>query len=270
MSERSREQAAANDTLQAEIAERKRVENALRHASKMEVIGNLTSGIAHDFNNRLTAVSGYLELLQNSLAAGDMAGAARRAEAAMTATTHAAALARRLLTFGRRKSFKPEPVDPNGIVQALAPLLRQTLGSGNVLEIALAPDPWQALCDANQLENAILNLAINARDAMAEAGTLRIGVANLTVPAQAAGAPGEPIAPGYYVTITVADNGAGMPPDVLARAFEPFFTTKPPGEGTGLGLAMVYDFIKQSGGHVRIVSAPGAGTTFELFLPRNR
>ncbi len=267
-----------NATLEARVEERtaelRRAEEALRQSQKMEAVGQLTGGIAHDFNNLLTGITGALELLSRRVAAGRFDDVPRFVEIASTSANRAAALTQRLLAFARRQPLDPRPVDANALVAGMEDLLARTLGPGVALDLELAPGLWGTLCDPNQLENALLNLAINARDAMPGGGRLLIRTENAAPgevePALHAEGGLEGVAPpGGYVAIEVTDTGAGMPPDVLERVFEPFFTTKPLGQGTGLGLSMLYGFIRQSGGQVRVSSVPGEGTSFRLLLPRH-
>ncbi len=237
-------------------------QEALRQAQKMEAVGQLTGGVAHDFNNLLQIISGNLELMQRNLPE-DAPRLRRAAENAMTGARRAAQLTQRLLAFSRRQPLQPKPTDVNGLIAGMSELLGRTLGE--IVEIAIAPAPnlWRVEVDPNQLENALLNLAINARDAMPEGGRLTIETANEKVDART-----RDIAPGEYVTISVADTGVGMARDVLERAFEPFFTTKEVGKGTGLGLSMVYGFVRQSGGYVKAISELGGGATVRIYLPR--
>ncbi|ACA15215.1 multi-sensor hybrid histidine kinase [Methylobacterium sp. 4-46] len=258
----------ANARLTAEMAERGRVEERLRQAQKMEAVGQLTGGIAHDFNNLLTGITGALDLLRARLAEGRLDALPRYADLATASAQRAAALTHRLLAFARRQPLAARGVDANALVASMGDLLRRTLSERVALDLDLAEDLWATLCDPNQLENAILNLAINARDAMPEGGRLTIATANLRLDGAALAGEDGP-APGDYVRIAVRDTGAGMPPDVAARAFEPFFTTKPLGEGTGLGLSMIYGFAKQSDGQVRIASEVARGTEVSLILPRH-
>ena len=244
-------------------------EEQLRQSRKMQALGQLTGGIAHDFNNLLTGIIGNLELLQLRVAAGRSDGLDRYAALASTSAERAAALAQRLLLFARRQPPDPKRVEANRLLSGMEDLLRRTLEPAVSLEMAFAGTLWPTLCDPNQLENAILNLAINARDAMPNGGRLTVETANAELDAEYAEAHGD-VKAGQYVAITVTDTGFGMGPDVVAKAFDPFFTTKPTGQGTGLGLSMLYDFIKQSNGHVRIDSEPGLGTTFRIYLPRCR
>jgi len=245
-----------------------RTEELLRQSQKMEAVGQLTGGIAHDFNNLLTAITGSLEMIQRRIGEGRIGDLERYTAAAMAASQRAAALTQRLLAFARRQPLDPKRVDANRLVAGMEELLRRTLGPGIALEMVLAGGLWPTLCDANQLESAILNLAINARDAMPEGGRLTIETANAHLDDTYARAQAGEVRPGQYVAIAVTDTGTGMAPEVAARAFDPFFTTKPIGQGTGLGLSMLYGFVKQSDGHVRIYSEPGAGTGFRLYLPR--
>jgi PAS domain S-box-containing protein len=238
-------------------------EEQLRQAQKMEAVGQLTGGIAHDFNNLLTGIIGSLALLKKRVAEGRIAESARYVAAATESAERAAALTQRLLAFARRQPLDPRVVDVAGLIRSMEELLRRTLGEAITLAIEIAPDLPATLCDPNQLENAILNLVINARDAMPSGGRLSItaGPERLAVSEEAPS--------GEYVTIIVSDTGIGMPPAVAARAFDPFFTTKPTGQGTGLGLSMIYGFVRQSGGTVTIRTALGQGTSVRLCLPRH-
>jgi len=260
-----------NETLERRVEERTherdRVEEALRQSQKMDALGQLTGGIAHDFNNLLTGIIGSLDIVRRRMADGRLADTARFMDAASTSALRAASLTQRLLAFARRQSLDTRPSDVNALVQGMGELLQRTLGEQVSLRTELAEDLWHALADDNQLENAILNLAINARDAMPDGGRLTIETANVRLDA-AYTATVEDVTPGEYVMIAVSDTGSGMPPDVVAKAFDPFFTTKPIGEGTGLGLSMIYGFMKQSGGHARIYSEVGVGSTIKMFLKR--
>ncbi len=250
-----------------DITAQRSVEEQLRQAQKMEAIGQLTGGIAHDFNNLLTGIIGSLALMQKRLGQGRTDTLERYAGLALASANRAAALTHRLLAFSRRQPLEAKAVDANALVGAMEELLRRTLGEGVVLQSVETPGLWPTLCDPHQLENALLNLAINARDAMPDGGRLTIETANATLDdAYVAREPG--VAPGQYVMVSVSDTGTGMPPDVVARAFDPFFTTKPIGQGTGLGLSMIYGFVKQSDGHIKIYSEPDQGTSIKLFLPR--
>ncbi|UPG71332.1 PAS domain S-box protein [Roseomonas gilardii subsp. gilardii] len=244
----------------------RRTEAQLRQSQKMEAIGQLTGGVAHDFNNLLQVVLGNLDILQRSLPAE--AGRLRRsAENAASGARRAAVLTQRLLAFSRRQPLAPRALRVNGLVEGMSDLLARTLGETISIRTALAPDLWQVEADPGQLENALLNLAVNARDAMSGGGRLAIETENLTL-SEAITLRGEELGPGQYVVISVTDTGTGMDQEVIGRVFEPFFTTKPVGQGTGLGLSMTYGFVRQSGGHVRIYSEPGLGTTVRIYLPR--
>ena len=268
VAERTRELAAANDRLRAEAAERERMEQDLRQSQKMEAVGQLTGGIAHDFNNLLTGIVGSLDLMRSRIAKGRTESLLRYLDTAMTSANRAAALTHRLLAFARRQPLDPKVTDANALIVGMSDLLRRTISEAIDLRIATAVGLWPTLCDPHQLENAILNLAINARDAMPNGGTLTITTGNGHLADTNAGLrPGE--LPDEYVCIVVSDTGTGMPPDVIARAFDPFFTTKPLGQGTGLGLSMIYGFTKQSEGHARIESEVGKGTSIKLYLPRH-
>ena len=239
----------------------------LFQSQKMEAVGQLTGGLAHDFNNLLTGISGSLELARARAAQGRFADVDRLIAAAQGASARAAALTHRLLAFARRQTLDPKATKTNRLVGDVKELLERTVGPEIMVEIKLAPGLWDALCDANQLENAILNLCINARDAMPDGGRLIIATANASI--GAGDAAKYDMEPGDYVAVDVRDTGTGMPADVIERAFDPFFTTKPTGQGTGLGLSMVYGFAKQSGGQVRIESEVGVGTTVRIYLPRH-
>ncbi|AWN53756.1 ATP-binding protein [Methylobacterium sp. 17Sr1-1] len=251
-----------------DVTEQRELEEAFRQSQKMEAVGQLTGGIAHDFNNLLTGIVGSLDLLSTRLSQGRLDVAPRYIEAALTSAHRAAALTHRLLAFARRQPLDPRPVDANALVVSLEDLVRRTLGETVALETRLAEGLWPTLCDANQLESAILNLAINARDAMPEGGRLVVETRNVELDAVFAAAHGD-VAPGAYLRLAVTDTGTGMPPEVVRRAFDPFFTTKPLGQGTGLGLSMIYGFARQSDGHAVITSEVGRGTTVALYLPRH-
>ncbi|HEX2136040.1 MAG TPA: ATP-binding protein [Microvirga sp.] len=260
-----------NETLEErvalEVAERMKAEAALRQAQKMEAIGQLTGGIAHDFNNLLTIIVGNIELLQRHLP--EDAGRLRRAaEGALHGARRAATLTHRLLAFSRRQPLDPKPVDANKLVAEMSELLRRTLGESVVLETVLAGGLWRTQADANQLENAILNLAVNARDAMPNGGKLTIETANARLDESYVNALAEPLPAGQYVMVAVSDTGTGIDNATMEKVFEPFFTTKEAGKGTGLGLSQVYGFVRQSNGHVRIYSELGEGTTVKIYLPR--
>ncbi|RKG85539.1 PAS domain-containing hybrid sensor histidine kinase/response regulator [Corallococcus terminator] len=242
-------------------------ESALRQSQKMEAVGQLTGGIAHDFNNLLQGIVGSLGLLRKRLQQGRTSELDRFITSAMSSAHRAAALTHRLLAFSRLQPLDPKPVKVNPLVVSMEDLLRRTLGEQMRLELALAGGLWLTKCDPNQLETALLNLVINARDAMPGGGTLTVETGNVSLDAGAV-AQVRDLAPGQYVSVSVSDTGTGMSPEVLERAFEPFFTTKPLGQGTGLGLSMIYGFARQSEGSVQLYSEPGKGTTVRLYLPR--
>jgi len=245
----------------------RQAEEALRQSQKMEAVGQLTGGIAHDFNNLLTGITGSLELLQTRLGQGRVKEIDRYVNAAQGAAKRAAALTHRLLAFSRRQTLDPRPTDLNRLVIGMEELIRRTVGPENALEVVAAGGLWSTLIDHSQLENALLNLCINARDAMPGGGRITIETANRWLDEHGAGE--RDLEPGQYVSLCVTDTGIGMPPEVIERVFDPFFTTKPIGQGTGLGLSMVYGFVRQSGGQVRIYSEVGQGTTMCLYLPRH-
>ncbi len=245
----------------------RRAEEHLRQSQKMEAVGQLTGGIAHDFNNLLTGISGSLELLQARAAQGRLGEADRYINAAQGAAKRAAALTHRLLAFSRRQTLDPRPTDVNRLVAGMEELIRRTVGPAIAVEAVAAGGLWTTLIDPPQLENALLNLCINARDAMPDGGRLTIETGNKWLDERAAR--GRDLAPGQYVSLYVSDTGTGMTPEVAVRAFDPFFTTKPIGVGTGLGLSMVYGFVRQSGGQARIYSEPGQGAMVCLYLPRH-
>lgn len=259
-----------NQTLEQRITEavteREVTAEALRQAQKMEAIGQLTGGLAHDFNNMLTGVIGSIDLIRRFLEAGRMDQVYRYLEAAETSAQRAAALTARLLAFGRRQSLDIRPTDVNQLVRGMEDFLRRTLGEQVSMEVALVPGLPPASTDANQLENALLNLCINARDAMPDGGHLTIETTTMQLDPGFAQT-GEDLQPGDYVVLSVSDDGQGMSAETITKVFEPFFTTKPIGQGTGLGLSMIYGFLKQSGGHVRIYSELGVGTSVKLFVP---
>src|SRR5947209_2422727 len=263
---RTRREAAANEMLRAEIARREATEEALRQAQKMEAVGRLTGGIAHDFNNLLTAIIGNLDLALRRLDGPDrvrgwLANSRKASERAAT-------LVQRLLAFSRQHPLEVKAVDINRLVQGMSELLGHSIDETVTIETVLAGGLWNTAIDPNQLENAIVNLVVNARDAMNNGGRLTIETANAHLDETYVESAGEDVTPGQYVMVAVSDTGSGMAPDVVTRAFEPFFTTKPTGVGTGLGLSQVYGFVKQSGGHIRIYSEPGHGTTIKLYFPR--
>jgi signal transduction histidine kinase/CheY-like chemotaxis protein len=259
--------ARTNEDLKIQMAEREKAEAALRQSQKMEAVGRLTGGIAHDFNNMLAIVVGSLDILLRRYADAD-AKMLKFARQAMEGAQRAAALTQRLLAFSRLQPLKPASADIARAVSEMAELLRRTLGETVAIEIVTAGGLWRAHIDLPQLEIAIVNLAINARDAMPNGGKLTIETANAYLDRLYAEREAE-VTPGQYVMIAVSDTGAGISPEIMAQVFEPFFTTKPSGLGTGLGLSQVQGFIKQSGGHVRIYSEAGVGTTVKLYLPRS-
>jgi len=261
--ERTAELASANRQLADQIAERERVEGVLRQAQRLEAVGQLTSGVAHDFNNLLMVILGNVRQMQKVV--GDDPTLRRRLTMIAQAAERGAHLTAQMLAFSRRQQLEPRAVDLNDTVLSMRDLLQATMGGSVLIETLLQPDLWPAMIDPTQIELVILNLAINARDAMEVGGTLTVETGNvmLDVPSR----PEEPGA-GEYVMIAVTDTGSGMSPEVLAKVFEPFFTTKEVGKGSGLGLSQVFGLAKQSGGGVRIDSTPGAGTSVRVFLPR--
>ncbi|HJU16814.1 MAG TPA: ATP-binding protein [Stellaceae bacterium] len=270
-------EAASNDlrelnlTLEARIADaveqRIQAEEALRQAQKMEAIGQLTGGIAHDFNNLLTGIIGNLELLDTRISQGRLNDVDRYIVAARGAAKRAATLTHRLLAFARRQPLDPKPTNINRLVAGMEELIRRTMGAAIEIEVVGAAGLWTTVVDPNQLENALLNLCINARDAMPGGGRLTIETANKWIDERAARERDLPA--GQYISLCVTDTGTGMPPEVIERIFDPFFTTKPRGQGTGLGLSMIHGFMRQSGGQVRVYSEVGQGTTMCLYLPRH-
>jgi len=260
---------ARDITLEKQQAQALRhAEDALRQAQKMEAVGQLTGGIAHDFNNLLASMVSNLELMKLRIAMGQGADIERYIDGALAVAGRAAALTHRLLAFSRRQTLDPRPVDVNRLVASMTELIQRTVGPAVQVDARLGEQVWTTRCDPNQLESALLNLAINARDAMPDGGRLAIVTENIVVD-DAYASQYPDVARGEYVAVSVADTGTGMTPEVAARAFDPFFTTKPIGQGTGLGLSMIYGFVKQSGGHIRIYSEPGRGTTVRMKLPRS-
>jgi PAS domain S-box-containing protein len=254
-----------NVTLEQQVAERT---EALRHSQKMEAIGQLTGGVAHDFNNLLQIIIGNLEVLRRHLSE-ESKKAQTAADAAMGGARRASALTQKLLAFARRQPLSPQPIDVNELMLGMSEILHRVLGETITVELVQGEAVWQVEMDPNELESAILNLAVNARDAMSEGGSLMIETSNAYLDATYAERHQE-LSPGQYVLISISDTGVGMDPPTVAQAFEPFFTTKPMGKGTGLGLSQVYGFVKQSGGHVTLYSQVGKGTTVNAYLPRLR
>ncbi|HEX8536648.1 MAG TPA: ATP-binding protein, partial [Cystobacter sp.] len=251
--------------LEQSEAERRETEAELRQAQKMEAVGKLTGGVAHDFNNLLQVIGGNLQLLQNEVAGNERGQ--RRLQTAVGAVERGAKLAAQLLAFARRQPLEPVVINLGRLVRGMDELLRRALGEDIEVETVITGGLWNTFADANQLENVILNLAINARDAMESHGRLTIEASNAMLDDHYAQLH-QDVVPGQYVLLAISDTGCGMPPEVIERAFEPFFTTKPEGRGTGLGLSMVYGFVKQTGGHVKIYSEVGHGTTLKIYLPR--
>jgi signal transduction histidine kinase len=264
--ERTEELRVSNEQLRTEIEQRERAQEMLRHSQKLEAVGQLTGGIAHDFNNLLTVVIGNMDTLIRRLGSSTDPRIQRPIENALEGARKAAALTQRLLAFARRQPLKPKPADPNRLVQQMSELLYRTLGEAIEIETVLAAGVWAIEVDTAQLESAVLNLAVNARDAMPGGGKLTIETSNAYV--DDAYAQENAISVGQYVVICVSDTGVGIPEELMDNVFDPFFTTKVTGQGTGLGLSQVYGFVKQSGGNVRIYSELDAGTTVRLYLPR--
>ncbi|QXQ06341.1 CHASE3 domain-containing protein [Sphingosinicellaceae bacterium] len=263
---RTAEIAASNTALRQEIAAKQAAEAQIRQMQKLESIGQLTGGIAHDFNNMLSIIIGSLDLAVRRLNEPD--GRVRKyIDNATDGAKRAAALTARLLAFSRQQALAPEPIDANVFVGNISELLRRTLGEGIKIETVLAGGLWRTYADAGELENAVVNLAVNARDAMEGSGRLTIETANTHLD-DAYARDHADVTPGQYVVVCVTDTGGGMPAEVIEKAFDPFFTTKSVGKGTGLGLSQVYGFVKQSGGHVKIYSEAGKGTTVKLYMPR--
>jgi len=258
---------ATNEKLSAEITEREKVEDQLRQVQKMEALGQLTGGIAHDFNNMLAVIIGALNIMQRRMDKGDN-NVGEFLKAAIDGAMRGGSLTQRLLAFARKQVLEPRALDANKLVSGMSDLVRRTLGETIQTEVVLAGGLWRVHVDAHQLETVILNLVVNARDAMPDGGKLTIETANAHLDEGYVGRHLD-IPPGQYVLLCVSDTGAGMPADVLAKAFEPFFTTKGQGKGTGLGLSQVYGFVRQSGGHVKIYSEPGEGATVKIYLPRH-
>ncbi|MCX7305854.1 MAG: CHASE3 domain-containing protein [Hyphomicrobiales bacterium] len=258
---------ATNHALRNEIATRQAAEQQVRQMQKMEAVGQLTGGIAHDFNNMLAIIISAMNLAQRKLGRGDT-DIGKFIDAASDAAGRAANLTARLLAFARQQPLAPQVLDANRVVTGMSDLLRRTLGETVSVETVLAGGLWRAFADPSQIENAVLNLAVNGRDAMPDGGKLTIETANAALDEQYASAHAE-VTAGQYVMIAVTDTGSGMSQEVIAKALEPFFTTKPTGKGTGLGLSQVFGFVKQSGGHLKIYSEPGEGTTVKIYLKRH-
>jgi signal transduction histidine kinase len=266
VAERTAELEAANQQLRDEVASRAAAEAQIRQMQKMEVVGQLTGGIAHDFNNMLAIIVGSLDMAKKYFPR-DPVKASRSIDHAMEGATRAAELTARLLAFSRQQPLDPRPVDTNKLVSGMSELLTRTLGGNVRMETVLAGGLWRMFADPPQLESAILNLCVNGRDAMPDGGKITLETMNAHLDDAYAATHAE-VRPGQYVAIAVSDTGTGMTAEVMSRAFDPFFTTKKPGQGTGLGLSQVYGFAKQSGGHVKIYSELGQGTTVKLYLPR--
>lgn len=258
--------------LEAENEARRSAEESLRQAQKMEVVGQLTGGVAHDFNNLLTIIMGGLQIIERQLTNLPQSATTTRIrrgrELALEGANRAAKLTQRLLAFARQQPLSPQSIDAYSLIVGIEDLLRRTIGEATTLNITATTGSWEIHADPNQLENALLNLAVNARDAMPNGGTLTIETENCDLDESYVATLTEPIRPGQYVMIAVADTGIGMDTATMERVFEPFFTTKDVGKGTGLGLSQVYGFVRQSSGHVRIYSEPGQGTTVKVYLPR--
>lgn len=264
----AKSQDAALAGLRLEVARREQIETQLRQSQKMDAIGRLTGGIAHDFNNLLTIVIGNLETIRRRVKSDDER-ISRSIDHALAGSQRAATLTQRLLAFSRQQPLQPTIIDPNRLVADMSELLRRTLGENVEIETVLAGGVWRCEVDENQLENALLNLAVNARDAMSDGGRLTLETVNAALDdAYVSRQPG--LLPGQYVMVAVTDTGSGIDPAHMSQVVEPFFTTKPAGQGTGLGLSQVYGFVKQSGGHLAIYSEPGLGTTIKIYLPRTR
>ncbi len=258
----------ANAQLQREVGERRAAQSQVRQLQKMEAVGQLTGGIAHDFNNMLAIVIGSLNLGKRRLKSGDLAAVEKSVDNAVEGAQRAAALTSRLLAFSRQQPLEPKTLDANKLVGGMSELLQRTIGEHVRIETVLSAGLWRVFADPAQVETAVLNLAVNARDAMPEGGKLTIETANSDLDERYARDHDE-VTPGQYVMISVTDTGTGMAPDVIERAFDPFYTTKSVGKGTGLGLSQVFGFVKQSGGHVKIYSEVGQGTTVKIYFPRH-
>jgi signal transduction histidine kinase len=266
LNRRANELAAVNRQLQAEMEERRKTEEALRQSHKMEAVGQLSGGIAHDFNNLIMIVKGNLRLLRRKFGA-EVEQAGHYVASAEEALDRAAHLTQRILAFSRRQPLSPRPVMLSELVEGMGQLLGHSVGEQVILSTRLEAG-WAVRCDVNQMENVILNLAINARDAMPEGGTLEIATRDMHFAEAPRGVEGERFAPGDYVALSLSDSGEGMAEEVRQRAVDPFFTTKPLGKGTGLGLSMTFGYVRQSGGYLLIDSTPGAGTIITILMPR--
>ena len=264
--ERTSELLERTEQLQGEIAARADAEARVAQLQRLEAVGHLTGGIAHDFNNMLAIMMGNLDLAQRRIAKGNQ-DVGRLIDNAMEGAKRSAGLTRRLLAFGRRQALSPSILDVNSLVRGMSDLLQRSLGPDIEIETVLAGGLWRTYADATQLESAIVNLAVNARDAMPDGGKLTLETMNAHID-DAYAAANPDAAAGQYVVVAVSDTGSGMPPEIVDRAFEPFFTTKGVGHGTGLGLSQIYGYLKQSGGHAKIYSEIGSGTTVKLYLPR--
>ena len=258
--------AVSNEQLLEQVNRREEAESQLRQSQKMQALGQLTGGIAHDFNNMLGVIIGAHDLILRRIRKGDF-GIERFVEAATNAAERAAVLTQRLLAYARQQPLAPQTIDANKMIASMSGLLRSTLGEQIQIETVTAAGLWQTHADAQQLESAILNIAINARDAMPGGGKLTIETANAYLD-EAYARQNPEVDPGQFVLVAITDTGTGMSPETAARVFDPFFTTKPTGKGTGLGMSQVYGFVKQSRGHIKIYSEPGAGTTVKIYLPR--
>jgi signal transduction histidine kinase len=256
----------SNTQLLEQVTRREQVESQLRQSQKMEALGQLTGGIAHDFNNMLGVIMGAHDLMSRRIRNGDF-GIQRFLDAATNATERAAVLTQRLLAFARQQPLAPQPIDANKMIGNMSDLLHSTLGEHIQIETVTAGGLWTVHADLQQLESAVLNIALNARDAMPDGGKLTIETANAYLD-EAYCRENPEIEPGQFAMTAITDTGNGMPPEVAARVFDPFFTTKPAGKGTGLGMSQVYGFVKQSRGHIKVYSEPGAGTTVKIYLPR--
>ena len=270
---RTQELTEANERLKAEAEERARVEEVLRQSMKMEAVGKLTGGLAHDFNNLLAVISTSLQMISRRISQHSYNDIGRYVESARASVARAAALTHRLLAFSRQQTLEPIPTDINKLIEGMRDIFSSTVGPGIEIDTKLAEKLWLTLCDPYQLENALLNVVINARDAMPDGGQIHIETANCILtdhPGATTESFTESVPNGEFISLFITDTGAGMPPSVVARAIDPFFTTKPLGKGTGLGLSMVYGYVQQSGGYFSLRSSVGQGTTVAIYLPRYR